>query len=139
MLTLVGKGHNLLVGFMSDHDPVARDLPFHGSIGHTYERDDGLSRSWIDHVMCSRSFSTLVTDVFARHSGSNLSDHSPLHFLLHVQGQSILQSPLSSSPSNSKCTKVRCMKVDGPIYPSGIWRTIIIYFLRIFLLFHRRL
>ena len=107
-----GPLHNLLVGFMSDHDLVARDLPFHGSIGHTYERDDGLSRSWIDHVMCSRSFSTLVTDVFARHSGSNLSDHSPLHFLLHVQGQSILQSPLSSSPSNSKCTKIRWSNIS---------------------------
>ena len=46
---------------------------------------------------------SLVTAVFARHSGSNYSDHSPLHFLLHVQCQSI---PLSSSPSNSKCTKI---------------------------------
>ena len=38
-----GPLHNILVGFMSDHDLVASDLPFHGSIGHTYERDDGLS------------------------------------------------------------------------------------------------
>ena len=36
-----GPLHNLLVDFMSDHDLVARDLPFQGSIGHTYERDDG--------------------------------------------------------------------------------------------------
>ena len=78
----------------------------------TYERDDGLSRSWIDHVMCSQSFSTLVTDVFARHSGSNLSDHSPIHFLLHVQGQSILQSPLSSSPNHSKSTKIRWSNIS---------------------------
>ena len=70
-----------------------------------------VSRSWIDHVMCSRSFSTLVTDVFARHSGSNLSDHSPLHFLLHIQGQSILQSPLSS-PSNSRSTKIRWSNIS---------------------------
>ena len=41
-----GPLHSLLVGFMSDHDLVARDLSFHGSIGHTYERDDGLSCSW---------------------------------------------------------------------------------------------
>ena len=33
-------------------------------ITHNYERDDGLVRSWIDHVVCTNSFSTLVSDVY---------------------------------------------------------------------------
>ena len=41
----------------------------------TYERDDGLNRSWIDHVLCSQSLSTLFTHVHAVHSGAILSDH----------------------------------------------------------------
>ena len=38
----------LLSDFMSEVDLLAADLPFRSSIQFTYERDDGLSRSWIN-------------------------------------------------------------------------------------------
>ena len=42
----------LLLDFMSELDLCACDLSFCNSIHYTYERDDGLVRSWIDHVVC---------------------------------------------------------------------------------------
>ena len=49
-------------------------------VGYIYERDDGVVRSWLDHILCSQHNSTLVTDVYAVHTCSNLSDHDPLFF-----------------------------------------------------------
>ena len=75
---------------------MASDLQYKDSILFTYERDGGgLCRSWIDHILCSRSCSTLVSNTFASHSGSNLSDHSPLFFSIHAD----CQSPTCSSPA----------------------------------------
>ena len=94
----------LLSDFMSEVDLLAADLPFRSSIQFTYERDDGLSRSWIDHIICSQSCSTLVIDVSAIHSGCNLSDHSPLYFLLNIECQSLPRansSAYSPSPSHT--------------------------------------
>ena len=54
------------------------DLSFRDKVKFTYERDDGACHSWIDHVLCSQSHSSLITDVFARHSDCCLSDHYPL-------------------------------------------------------------
>ena len=54
----------LLLDFMSELDLCACDLSFCNSIHYTYERDDGLVRSWIDHVVCTNSFSPLVSDVY---------------------------------------------------------------------------
>ena len=70
----------LLYDFMSDHDLVYCDLCFRDDVMFTYEHDDGHSRSWIDHVLCSQSFSSIISNVRAIHSGSVLSDHSPLLF-----------------------------------------------------------
>ena len=62
----------------------------------TFERGDGLAQSWIDHILCSKHFSTLVQNVHTHHSGSCLSDHLPLFFLLQIQS-------LNSTPSPSPC------------------------------------
>ena len=39
-------------------------------------------RSWVDHVVCTNSFSSLVSDVYRVQLGSNLSDHYPLGFIV---------------------------------------------------------
>ena len=41
-------------------------------------------RSWIDHVVCTNSFSSLVSDVYRVQLGSNVSDHYPLGFIVQV-------------------------------------------------------
>ena len=109
---------NLLCDFMSELDLVSCDINFRGSVMFTYERDDGLCRSWIDHVLCSRSCSTLVSDVFASHSGSNLSDHSPLFFCIRAdcQSPSHLSSSESSSPSLSTMIAWSRISVDVDRY-----------------------
>ena len=66
---------NLLCDFMSDHTLCSCDLLFKDDVLFTYERDDGLCRSWIDHVLCSQSFSFTISNVRAVHSGSILSEH----------------------------------------------------------------
>ena len=50
----------LLADFLSELNMRACDLSFRGLINYTYERDDGFARSWIDHIVCSHSHSTLV-------------------------------------------------------------------------------
>ena len=66
---------------------VASDLGFHTGVGYTYESDNGLVRSWIDHIICSHDASALISGIHAVHSGSILSDHYPLLFVLNVQSQ----------------------------------------------------
>ena len=44
-----------LADFITDLNVVACDLSHRNSIGFTYERDDGIVRSWIDHIICSQS------------------------------------------------------------------------------------
>ena len=45
---------NLLRVFVSDLDLSVCDLQFRDKIHYTYERNDGLVRSWIHHILCSR-------------------------------------------------------------------------------------
>ena len=71
------------------------------SITYTYERDDGMSRSWIDHIICSQSCSSLVSDISVSHCGSNLSDHSPLMFTLCTTVEPFT-TPVSPSSCPSK-------------------------------------
>ena len=40
------------------------DLHYHESVKFTYERDDGLVLSWIDHILCLQAISILVTDIY---------------------------------------------------------------------------
>ena len=100
-----GSLNDLLLDFMSDLNLTACDLQYQNDILYTYERDDGLVRSWIDHVLSSHSFSHLVSDIYTQRSGSNLSDHFPLHFLLHVTCLAAHYPPPSPSfsPSRSPC------------------------------------
>ena len=72
----------LLSDFMLELDMLSVD--YHRScITYTYERDDDLCRSWIDHIVCFQSCSSLVSDLSVNHSG-NFSDHSPLTFAVHA-------------------------------------------------------
>ena len=89
----------LLRDFMSEMSLHACDLSFHSSVKFTFERGDGLARSWIDHILCSKPFSTLVTNVHTLFSGSCLSDHFPLCFLLQIH---CLNSMPSLSPRLAK-------------------------------------
>ena len=87
-----GLFNPLLLDFLAEQNPLACDLLFQDSVNFTYERDDGSTRSWIDHILCSESFHCQVSNVRTINSGSILSDHLPLCFQLNVQ---CLSSPYS--------------------------------------------
>ena len=95
-----GPLKSLLSNFLLEMDMSSVDLG--SSITYTYERDDGISRSWIDHIICSQSCSSLVSDISVSHCGSYLSDHSSLMFTLctTVEPFTTPASP-SSCPSKS--------------------------------------
>ena len=78
-------GHSLLFGFISDLNLFVCDLPFKNSVGFIYEGSQGFPPSWIDHVPCSASYYSLVTDVASLRCGQILSDHFPLCFSLAVE------------------------------------------------------
>ena len=75
-----GAQADLLNDFADELDLLACDLHFRESVMYTYERDDGTARSWIDHVLCSQTCSSLISDVTLR-SDCILSNHFPLCFL----------------------------------------------------------
>ena len=52
-LLIVEVGIVVLRDFMSEMSLHACDLSFHSSVKFTFERGDGLARSWIDHILCS--------------------------------------------------------------------------------------
>ena len=60
---------NLLDDFASDLELVVCDLSYKDDIMFTYERDDGLVRSWIDHIVVSISFTPHITNVYSLKSG----------------------------------------------------------------------
>ena len=93
---------DLLTTFMSDMNLTACDLFFRQEIKYTYERDDTMARSWIDHVLCTQSFSSSLSDMYTIRAGSNLSDHFPLCFLLHTK---CLAPPYSPQPSPSPASR----------------------------------
>ena len=95
---------SLLSDFMSDHGLCSCDLLFRDDVQFTYEHDDGLSRSWIDHVICSQSFSNRISDVRAMHSGYVLSDHSPLLFSI--------KSDLSPTPITKSVSSASQCRID---------------------------
>ena len=74
----------LLLDFMASLNLSACDLLFSNDIQYTYERDDGHVHSWIDHILCTQSFSGLESGAQTLRSGSNLSDRFPLCFKFHV-------------------------------------------------------
>ena len=95
---------SLLSDFMSDHGLCSCDLLFRDDVQFTYEHDDGLSRSWIDHVISSQSFSNRISDVRAMHSGYVLSDHSPLLFSI--------KSDLSPTPITKSVSSANQCRID---------------------------
>ena len=79
----------------------ACDLFFRDNIQYTYERDDSQNHSWIDHILCTRSSSHLVSNAHTLQSGSNLSDHLPLLFNFTVNcaaAPCLPQHPFCFSP-----------------------------------------
>ena len=105
-----GSSADLLLDFMTDLNVVACDLSHRNSIGFTYERDDGIVRSWIDHIIiCSQSLCPSITNVHTSKSGTNLSDHLPLFFNLEISFSAI-SDPLP--PSSFKTTFIDWSKVS---------------------------
>ena len=96
-----GSLKDMLCCFMSGFSLFACELLY--NVDHTYERDDGLVCSWIDHILCTQSFSHLVAEVHTLCSGSNLSDHHPLCFNLLADCTTAPHSPPPSNISNSDC------------------------------------
>ena len=92
-----GLSADLLSDFVLDLNLSVCDLHYRESVKFTYERDDGLVSSWIDHILCSQAISILVTDIYTLQSGVNLSDHLPLFFKLHINHSSLSSLPATSS------------------------------------------
>ena len=109
-----GSLASLLTDFIVEHDFVVCDLSYRESVKFTYERDDGLVNSWIDHVVCSQSLSLHVTDVHTVFSGTKLSDHLPLCFNLHISCTSI------SVPSSSVNSRTESHIIWSKATPSSI-------------------
>ena len=82
---------------MLEFDLSACDLNFRPSVGYTYE---SVSRSWIDHILCSQHMSSCITDIKTVQSASTSPDHFPLLFQI-----SISCSHLPSSPSVATTTQ----------------------------------
>lgn len=95
-----GSLADILLDFISDLDLVASDLSYRNSVGFTYERDDGLAISWIDHIICSQVLSPSMTNVHTLKSGTNLSDHLPLCFNFDIQCPTITAASISSKPTS---------------------------------------
>ena len=75
------------------------------NIQFTYESDDGLARSWPDHVLTLSHCINAITDVRCIHSTNNFSDHIPLCFCLNLDAQvKYTAEPVDSM--NSKDTNV---------------------------------
>ena len=69
---------------MAELDLVASDLSSRPGVDYTYESDNGLARSWLDHIICSHDASALISGIQSVHSSLILSDHYPLLFVLNV-------------------------------------------------------
>ena len=76
-LASVSHRRTAIQDFMDSYDLRCIDSEC-GSITHTYERDDGLARSWPDHFLVSGLLADRFSNIRTLASGSNLSDHLPL-------------------------------------------------------------
>ena len=93
-----------LKSFMSELNLCIVDLTS-SEIDFTYERDDGMVRSWLDHVLTLSHFSACISNTRCVHSSCNLSDHCPQSFSIsfnHCMGiRDALQSVSTSESSGS--------------------------------------
>ena len=62
---------------MHTNSLIAKDLDF-PYVQFTYESDDDLRRSWVDHVLISPTCVQRIQEITVISSGMNLSDHRPL-------------------------------------------------------------
>ena len=69
--------------FMNDLSLCASDL-LSANITFTYERDDGLIRSWPEHTLSFEHNLSFVRDIKCVHSADNFSDDIPLTFRLSL-------------------------------------------------------
>ena len=125
-----GSHVNLLDDFVLELDLVVCDLSFASSVNYTYERDDGLVRSWIDHVVCSKLYlSPLVSDIHISLTDIVVSDHYPLFFHFDIQYSSLSFPSSHTSACNlihridwSKVSSdnIRCLQVYGMFEIVGI-------------------
>ena len=66
-----------LLQFMHTNSLIAKDLDF-PDVQLTFSSDDGLWRSWVDHVLISLTCVQRIQEITVISSGMNLSDHRPL-------------------------------------------------------------
>ena len=99
---------------MAGLDLHACDLNFRSSVNYTYERDDCVTQSWLDHVLCSQKFSTHISDIHAVHSASITSDHFPLFFNITVSCKLVphIRSPTVRRPPRTAWSKVSSADID---------------------------
>ena len=77
MLTFGDLTIPVTTSYMDDRHLCAVDALSCYNIQFTYERDDGLARSWPDHVLTLSHCINDITDVRCMHSPDNFSDHIP--------------------------------------------------------------
>ena len=65
---------------MNDLQLCAVDVFMCFNIEFTYERDDGLVRSWPDHVLTNCRYVKDISSIKCIHSPDNFSDHVPIRF-----------------------------------------------------------
>ena len=71
-------------------------------IDFTYERDDGLARSWPYHILTNRHCVNEISSIMCIHSPDNFSDHVPIlfelgFFLPNVGGPDVFSSDDNTS------------------------------------------
>ena len=81
------------------------DQDFGHCISHTYEKsgEGGCVQSWLDHIMISRHYTSMITDVSCIHLADNFSDHLPLVFQLTLS-QTISHSSVPSKSQGQSST-----------------------------------
>ena len=62
---------------MRTNSLIDKDLDF-PDVQFTYESDDGLRRSWVDHVLISSTCVQRIQEITVISSSMNSSDHHPL-------------------------------------------------------------
>ena len=85
--------------FMQDFDLDRGDA--HSDISFTYRRDDHLSTSWVDHIVCSSAIVNNFNSINTQDSIDNFSDHVPMFFTLKLSNLSPHYIHLPTDQTNS--------------------------------------
>ena len=76
------------------------DLSFPHAVGYTYQHDDGVVRSWLDHILCSQHISILLSQTFMLFTLAQIFQIMTLCFL-----KSIFNLP-TTKPGSHQHTRV---------------------------------